>query len=390
MDPFSIVVGTLTLVQVCLKSSDLLYDAINSIRTDHQEVKHLLNEIKSLVEVLKALERNVKEDTDTYGSLDFVLEQCTHTCDNLNKAVAKAFGDSKQQFEGIKVWIRLKRHENDIEGFKKLIDSYKATLTIAVVDANLRTSRVTKGLLEEYTALCKAAAANLEERIEELGVKLELLHLERSSPSMDSICLTEEREALNQKNSLQQCLSICLRLIDHIQTIRPTVHLIGEDVSQTTMRDTNMNVPRITNNALDICTQSLSNTAQQIRDIADEGQAKVGMDEAELIQQLGGVQRCLEILKKSERDRVNIFEKIEQSEDSRVAMVSTIGDLIRGTEITIGARAISVMGQMSDESLQKGLENFTLSLQSRPSNPATEKATFAFEQKHGSGRTMNG
>jgi archaellum component FlaC len=137
MDPFSLVVGTLTLVQLCIKSGSVLHDAINSIKTNNQEIRLFLAEIESLIKVLQALERNVKQDADTFKSLDFVLEQCTSACDNLNKTVVKAFGDSKQQFEGMKVWIRLKRHAGDIEAFKKLVDSYKATLTIAVADANL-------------------------------------------------------------------------------------------------------------------------------------------------------------------------------------------------------------------------------------------------------------
>jgi archaellum component FlaC len=137
MDPFSLVIGTLTLVQLCIKSSALLYDAVNSIKTKNQEIKLFVAEIKSLIDVLQALEQNVEKDANTFGSLNCVLEQCQYACDNLNKAVAKASGDSKQQFEGIKIWIRLKRHEGDIEAFKKLIDSYKATLTIAIADANL-------------------------------------------------------------------------------------------------------------------------------------------------------------------------------------------------------------------------------------------------------------
>jgi|SRR5690242_555650 len=137
MDPFSITVGTVALVQLCITSSTLLRNAVKAIKTANQEVKHLLTEIEYLIEVLQALERNVKEDTDTFDSLRFVLEQCTQACNDLNKAISKAVGDPKQPAEGMKVWIRLKCHGSDIEAFKKLIDSYKATLTIAIADVNL-------------------------------------------------------------------------------------------------------------------------------------------------------------------------------------------------------------------------------------------------------------
>jgi hypothetical protein len=85
---------------------------------------------------LRSLERNVRAEKDIFNSLNLILKQCACACDNLSKVVLRVVRDSKQ-FKGIKVWIKLKRQESDIKGFKRLIDSYKATLTIAVADANL-------------------------------------------------------------------------------------------------------------------------------------------------------------------------------------------------------------------------------------------------------------
>lgn len=137
MDPFSLTVGTVTLVQICIKSTILLRDAIKSIKTANQDVKHLLTEVEYLIEVLQALERNVKKDEDTFDSLKLVLEQCTQACNDLHKAISNAAKDTKQPIEGIRIWIRLKCHGTDIEAFKKLIDSYKATLTVAIADVTL-------------------------------------------------------------------------------------------------------------------------------------------------------------------------------------------------------------------------------------------------------------
>jgi hypothetical protein len=219
-------------------------------------------------------------------------------------------------------------------------------------------------------------------------MKLELLHSEQGSPLIEGMRPDEERHTLDQKTSLEQCLSICTKLIEHIQTVRPTACLDSDRATNDATKDSSTSIPRMTNDALNVCTQSLSSTAQHIRDIADEDHAKTEMNEAELLRQLGGAQRCLEILRQSERNRVNVFENIEQSEDSQVAMVSTVGDLIRGTDIRIGPRAISLMGQMSDESLQFGVGNFTSSLQTKPNRLAADRPIAAFEQKHGSGRTI--
>ncbi|KAJ4341296.1 hypothetical protein N0V95_007272 [Ascochyta clinopodiicola] len=386
MDPFSIAVGTVTLVQLCIQSSILLRNAIKAIKTTKQEVMHLLTEIEYLIEVLQALERNVKEDTDTFNSLQFVLVQCTQACNGLTEAISKAAGNPKQPTEGIKVWIRLKCHGNDIEAFQKLIDSYKATLTIAIADANLGTTRVTKGLLEEYIQLSNKATVNLEERIEELSIKLDLLRSDNHRSSSDSLYLANEKQTLEQKASLEQCLSIYLKLIDHIQSVRPVVYSDDEHtLSSGVTREASMSVPPLMDNTLDVCTQSLSSTAQHVRDIAKEDQRQAEMNEADITRQLGGARKCLEFMKKSEQERVNIFEKIDAGEDSRTVIVSTVGDLIKGTDIRIGARAGNVMGQMSDESLQRVVESL-----SPPSPGKSELASAtrseSFEHRYGSGR----
>jgi septal ring factor EnvC (AmiA/AmiB activator) len=137
MDPFSVTVGTIALVQFCIKSGTLLRDAIKSIKTANKEVTHIHTEIEYLIEVLQALERNVKEDENTLDSLKPVLEQCAEACDDLSKAISDATADTKQPTEGIRIWMRLKRRGTDIEAFRKLIDSYKATLTVAIADLNL-------------------------------------------------------------------------------------------------------------------------------------------------------------------------------------------------------------------------------------------------------------
>ncbi|KAJ4310818.1 hypothetical protein N0V94_008255 [Neodidymelliopsis sp. IMI 364377] len=309
-------------------------------------------------------------------------------CNDLTKAISKAAGDPKQPAEGVKVWIRLKCHGSDIEAFKKLIDSYKATLTIAIADVNLGTTRVTKGLLEEYIQLSNKATMNLQERIEELGIKLDLLRSENRHSSSNGLYLADEKQTLEQKASLEQCLSICLKLIDHIKSVRPVVRSDDENTpSSGITRDASISVPRMMDNTLNVCAQSLSNTAQHIRDIAEQDQTKAEMDEADIIRQLGGARKCLEFIKKSEQERVNIFEKVDAAEDSRMVIVSTIGDLIRGTDIRIGARAGNVMGQMSDESLQRVMENFSPPGPSRLESASVTRGA-SFEHRYGSGQRI--
>lgn len=229
---------------------------------------------------------------------------------------------------------------------------------------------------------------NLEERIEELSIKLDLIRSENRHASRDGLYLTDEKQTLEQKTSLEQCLSICLKLIDHIRSVRPTVRSEDEIASSSGVaREASMSVPRMMDDTLNMCTQSLSNTAQHIRDIAEEDQTQAEMDEADIIRQLGGHRKCLEFMRKSKQERVNIFEKIDAAEDSRTIIVSTIGDLIRGTDIKIGARAGNFMGQMSDESLQRLGENFSPPDPSRSESASSTRGT-SFEYRYGSGQKM--
>jgi hypothetical protein len=229
---------------------------------------------------------------------------------------------------------------------------------------------------------------NLEERIEELSIKLDLLRSDNRSPSSNTPYLVGEKQTLEQKASLEQCLSICLKLIGHIESVRPVTYSDGENTSSFgVVREANMSIPRMMDDTLDVCTQSLNKTAQHIQDIAKENQTKVEMTEADIIQQLGGTKKCLEYMRKSEQERVNIFEKIDAAEDSRMIMVSTIGDLIRGIDVKIGARGGSVMGQFSDESLQKVVEIYS------PPDPSRSDTTSgarnpSFEQRYGSGKKV--
>lgn len=250
------------------------------------------------------------------------------------------------------------------------------------------TTRVTKGLLEEYIELSNKATVNLEERIEELSIKLDLLRSGDRPSYSDGLYLPGEKQTLEQKASLEQCLSICLKLIDHIESVRPGVCSPDENpLASGVVVEAKMSVPRMMDDTLDACTQSLNRTAQHIQHIAKDDQAKAEKDEAEIIQQLGGTRKCLEYMRQSERERVNIFEKIDAAEDSRTIMVSTIGDLIRGIDVKFGARAGSVMGQLSDESLQKIVENFSPPEPSK-SDTANPARKTSFEHRYGSGQRV--
>jgi len=137
MDPLSITASVLTLVQVCIKSSAALYSAIDGFNSSKSDIRNLKAEVGDLNIVLQALERHVQQTTKNFEVLKLILQQCGEACEAFNKAVLAAFGESGNRLQGVKAWVRLQLRGNDIESFRKLIGSYKATMTIALADSNL-------------------------------------------------------------------------------------------------------------------------------------------------------------------------------------------------------------------------------------------------------------
>jgi len=137
MDPFSITASTLTLATACVKSSALLYKAIEGFRSARTDVQNLRSDVGDLNIVLQALEKNIQESTENFEVLKLILQQCADACETFHKAVLVALGQPDDRLQGIKAWVRLQYHGSNIESFRKLIGSYKATMTIALADSNL-------------------------------------------------------------------------------------------------------------------------------------------------------------------------------------------------------------------------------------------------------------
>lgn len=133
MDPLSI----LMLVGFGITSSTSLYKIIDGLNSRKQEIRYLKAEVGDLKIVLQALVKNIEETSENFEILRLILEQCDVACKNFEKEVLSKVGESKSRVGEVKVWTRLQFLGGDIGKFQRLIGSYKATVTIALADANL-------------------------------------------------------------------------------------------------------------------------------------------------------------------------------------------------------------------------------------------------------------
>ncbi|KAK5077838.1 hypothetical protein LTR64_003761 [Lithohypha guttulata] len=392
MDPVTIV----SLVALCVTSSASLYKTIDSLKSRKQDVRHLKTEVGDLNIVLQALAKNIEETTENFEVLRLILEHCGQACKDFEEEVLDNVGKSDNRLEGVRAWAKLQLKGGDIDNFRKLIGSYKATLTIALADANLRTVKVTKQLLEKYSEMTQDTTSDLEDQIAELSQRLDVLQSEKSQTSPeDSSCQKNggsvtTKQTLEQKASLEQCLIVCHQLLDHIEIARCSVPKSTMNATSSTTA-TYMTggvdnlAPRLTADALQMCTHSINAAAQHLQDLQGSRRPPDGPDGSEIMQQLDRARQCLDIVGKAQQQRVNVFENIDTAEDSFQTIVSTIGDLIRANGLTIGARAVNIMGQMNDDSLQKITCDLRMDVAGKPSS---EHVDTTFEKKHGFGHTI--
>lgn len=237
---------------------------------------------------------------------------------------------------------------------------------------------------------------DLEEQITELSDRLNLLQSEdflafseTSSGQRDSEPIVA-KQTLEQKASLEQCLTVCHQLLNHIHAAerslpRDAAGVVGTVGGQYTVAGVDSLASRLTTDALQMCTHNINAAKQHLEDIRKEGKLPDETDQDQMMQQLDTARQCLEIVGKAQEHRVNVFENIATAEDVFQTVVSTIGDLIRANGLTIGARSVNIMGQMNDDSLQKIAGDLRTNMVQR-STP--EHADTKFEARHGFGHTI--
>lgn len=131
--------GVVALVTFALQSSQVLYQTVESFRSQKREVRELKNELQTLIPVLESLKHVSsagKPDAD-FDPLRRPLHQCGIACRDFGTLIEACVSRSEQDRRSFRDWARLKYKGDDIDQFKKMISAYKSTINIAIGDINL-------------------------------------------------------------------------------------------------------------------------------------------------------------------------------------------------------------------------------------------------------------
>lgn len=130
--------GLLTFATVAFQSSVALYQTLKSIQYHPKHVRDLQDELSDLTAVLRSLADTVKSTTDIdFSALTLPLLRCGNACREFEQEIVKCSSRSGGTRTSFRDWAKLRYMGEDINGFRQQISSYKSTINISLVDANL-------------------------------------------------------------------------------------------------------------------------------------------------------------------------------------------------------------------------------------------------------------
>jgi hypothetical protein len=127
----------LTLAQFAFQSSIALYQLLKSFENHNSRVRDLESELSALSEVLSALAGTIEARKGDMSTLKIPLQQCGNVCADFRKEVVKCCTHSNSTRTSFRDWAKLRYMGDDMDGFRRLISSYKLTISIALSDATL-------------------------------------------------------------------------------------------------------------------------------------------------------------------------------------------------------------------------------------------------------------
>lgn len=130
--------GLLALTSFALNSSVTLCNTIQSFKHHSKRARDLHDELDDLNGVLKKLTETVSTTVDAESSgLEHPLRRCGSACKEFEQEILKCTSRTGENRKSFRDWAKLMYMGDNIDGFRQTIAGYKATINIALVDANL-------------------------------------------------------------------------------------------------------------------------------------------------------------------------------------------------------------------------------------------------------------
>lgn len=239
---------------------------------------------------------------------------------------------------------------------------------------NSRTATVTADVLKEYKELITNTTSDLEDHLQEIERKLQNLPLQGDTISDEDAA--EREQIQKEKESTQQCLTICAQIFKQVSQVQPNVFediSAAKDAHQVDISTLEGRIPakRVTAKVLEEFQDKLTATTSDLQEhlqkinnrlqrLPSPGTRILGEDTAErkrVQEEIDSIKQCLAVCtqasEKADQVRTNVFEDVSAAKDAHQLIISTLGDLILAKQVTAGLRADQWLGQVSDTTVQQ-------------------------------------
>ncbi|KAH3996966.1 hypothetical protein HBH98_053670 [Parastagonospora nodorum] len=369
-EPISLASGLLALVIFAHKSCVTLYTTIQSF-------KLIPN---TLIGVLESLVETVKSDKDVdLSSLNLPMQRCGNACNEFLQELQTCCSRSGGDRTSFRDWAKLRYIGDNIDDFKDSLAAYKSTITIALIDVQVRKSSVTLERLGDYKELIETATNDLEARLETIDEKLEAL-IARTATRPES---TELQRIKDERSSTQKCLLVCAqfsKLLDQLQPIPKS----GSSRDASTIPD------QITSDGIRECRISMEQTTAKLerhmQDILERMMSKAGttmaQEDADYLGKLKGewtaARQLQDICTKADRhlkENISVIDNHATGDDAVQFLVSNSQKTIHGKNRGYGDQIRQLGGHLSDQSIQKVSGDFLQMSLHRSENRASPART---------------
>ena len=226
-----------------------------------------------------------------------------------------------------------------------------------------RKSAITAESIQSYNELLNTAKAGLEDHLERMDEKLELIIGQNMDGS--ELDASEVRRIKEERLSTEKCLQICAQLSEHISQVQIT----AQRSATTAAAGDSSSIPeRITNEGLQECKESLARMAEQLasheKQLFDRLMSKLdtagtsqenATDIANLREEWQSTRKSMDILSTASNHMEKNISIIENhaTGDAVQIMVSANGKTLHGTNRGLGWRTRQFGGYLDNETVRQ-------------------------------------
>jgi len=132
-----IVSGLVALAGFGIRSGQILIQTLDSFQSSKKQVRELKAEVEALVKILESVQEACNETDAGFDILKFPVSECGKACKEFEAYISKHAPRSDQDRRSFRDWASITLRGDNIEKFKDKLAANKATITIALADANL-------------------------------------------------------------------------------------------------------------------------------------------------------------------------------------------------------------------------------------------------------------